>query len=676
MSEFIQPFEVVNLVEMEVEVEEENLIDALLGGNVPPLFSQLADQLLERFEGEPETKVFSRPVYENYGKFDILWDSRVIEHAKAICYFSMDPTLSGLEQRYKDGEKLRSPIFDFSGSKSIFDSPKLEQDEEVTKTVSDLLEPQRNDHITKTKGIRKISELFRGKRKQAYEQIALDLYGALVNRKEGLSAVLATRLYVLGTYGKITISEIGELPAICERFHFVDREYLTSPIGFLWIILIMAVEKLQLDSHSFLAVWKCNKDDEKKMQILFFRSIVVICRISRLDEEPICCPEKLAITLRENLGVDVKETKLVKFQRAFYKKIAKGKTGEKKRKVEKPVSEKRKTEEPAPEDKKRKAEEPAPEPQPKKQKEVLPAMPEMIRALAAIRPAVQEIPLAMTKPASITENPIVSMKSGTPLDYLSLEMGKIYRGPYQNVKRVQNVCELLEILELEPDVRIYKPEGYAKENMTFLQYPVLATKPQSEWEPFTSDEGVKYYFRETLGIENYGKYMTDHPADLEKNFVSIYMTFLWFYVLHIGDRDLENIMYVDGKLWFIKTDTQKVDPFADLIKQKTRTFSACDFMFSKKLTGEQSTLWNNEYKKHKFEIKEKLEEIECTLGFRGVTDLVPFYPPVEDPNNPLHELNRLEEWDSPLYKVAEKLGFKKTYFYEPYKKACEKWMKQ
>jgi len=149
--------------------------------------------------------------------------------------------------------------------------------------------------------------------------------------------------------------------------------------------------------------------------------------------------------------------------------------------------------------------------------------------------------------------------------------GYALKGPYHSsvIKRIKTLCKIFDMIDIQTrlKIRILFPFGYCKneEGQIYIKFPLLAEKP-GPWPTVTETDRDEKPFpmitQETLGIVPYSKYIKDHEADfLEKDFPSIYAALMWFAVLQIGDRSLDNILVHQGRLWFLDFDEQrKEDP--------------------------------------------------------------------------------------------------------------------
>jgi len=179
----------------------------------------------------------------------------------------------------------------------------------------------------------------------------------------------------------------------------------------------------------------------------------------------------------------------------------------------------------------------------------------------------------------------IRSKEDQKYNYVSFEKNCVLKGPYGTIKKFQNLEKFFDIIDLERiGINILRPIGYCKvgPKKFYVKYPIIYSN-LGPWmkEQVCSPLGERHELcsPEQLGTIKYSAYIEEHQEEFETiHYPLILVTLTWFSILGIVDRSLDNILIVDGKLWFIDLDDhshentmgRQVDPFTFILNNRPK----------------------------------------------------------------------------------------------------------
>jgi len=583
----------------------------------------------------------------------ILDDQRVIQIAEALYWIALDPEMRTLESSYKTQGNLKTNCWE-SGPLSF--------------AVEDL------------------SAGFVGFQASFHQSLAKDFMYALLYKQEHAAATIAGRLIFLAEYGNLVLRSEPFLDANnTQHCYFMETKEILTSTGFVWACLCHFVGSEKIASpltlellHTF---WNKFKTEHMAIEMYVFRAIAVLCRTGdglengdpTLDSPITFDPQVIEKTACDFLKMENPWNNLPRFEKRFYKKcmtnfhVSMGEisqtdvediTGQDwSQELENELKNSENTvlsdvEEPQPlepaKSSKRKAISPQTAPK-KKKKNDFPDLP------MTIRRGSRRLNCGTT---------------GKPV-YPSKDRKTVFVGPYKSVKNIRELFGLLEVLDIEKTygMRILKPLGYFKQDDKFyIQYPLLASTEPKTWQlkeiTLKKGEKLKVYDAKSLGVERATDYFLANPDALDGKFVSLYMTFFWLFILHVGERSLDNVLVVNGQFWFIDLDARKENPFEDRVppprKDGTQKKAANDYAFvlCKGLPKPLKHAWMKAFENHCGDIVLGVDEVERALGI----------PEGEEIGN-----EDFEKAQTPIFVAADAFKVPREEIYKPFVQALNYW---
>jgi hypothetical protein len=573
----------------------------------------------------------------------MLEEPQVILHAGVLRWVGLDPNFRFLDSKHTQNGRLKRPALDnvtfwFSGSCG-------------------------NPHLD---AIFTIASCRIGLQKHVYLLYVEEFYRALVEKDEVAAITFFYRIYLLANFGTLVLSKDVDFETTdLEPYPFLDKETAKTVMGLIYAILYTSVDD-DLLGQEIADAYTLLKDDPTRLKDFVLRIIIAICR-SEGQERKLTDPlltqiAKITATISAKFKMPSPTDKLKDVELYYYAKCMLddhpqhfdldeadrmyffGETVDPQE-----LQDLKKPQEihlPAYEDKKRKeASEDAPQP----------SAPQKKKAKSDAKKKDDYLPFTFSE-----EMPRLTVRNtkDRKIIFLSEDQDCAFKGPFHTVTRIQAVHALLDIVKLERlGVRILTPQSYHKteSNKLFVKYPILATtnKPWPLEEVLEGDnKPIRLCSQQTLGVVPYNTYIKNHPEEfVEKHFPLIYCVFLWFTMLRIGKRGLDNILVVGDQLWFVGLENEQRLAFA-LSEDDTNNKN---FFLSKGTSKEVDTLIGKALIRHQSNelIKNEFQNIEKHLGIAGIDAAN-----IDD--------NVIENAKTAFYDKSEPLGFKREVLLQVY----------
>lgn len=482
-------------------------------GTTPSLFRSLDEmsdtESLTLNDGTPLARLDAAPKPKRKRTSTAKKSNRVVDSApfvkamKAFSFAGIDPLLRGIAAEFILDGNLKEELWE----DSIF---------------RNLLGP------TDLPGFTSVNE------DHEIHQYAYKLVASLTQQNAFLSACLAYRIYLIGQFETAIETPTEITKEEVERFPFLTQGKILDTLDLLFACLYEACRTVSLVLQEEVKTVYRIVTEEQELKRYAFQFILAICKIKESEDgivedikpfnlEPNLSKQDYVKSLKAICNTKSRSVDLDQYEKAYYDHIMMGE----------PISKKRPSDSPKVSS-------------PKRQKVIEPMI-------------FDEMPDIWLE-APFTVMPVAFNK---PRVFIIGEF--VYKGPFKCAKRLERARKISEMIKflVIPGANFAYPDGYCKQGTNyFIRYSNLAveepgmwTKQQDTFGKGKSARKVVIVTPKSMGIERYNEFAIRDPKGVtEEHLKIISRVYTWFNLFRIPERNLDNILLVKGKLWFINFD--------------------------------------------------------------------------------------------------------------------------